>query len=71
MNVGEPVKSLLARNPGIEVKRVEAFLQYLQQLEAAGVYMQSRYGITHPFAGQPEFVRTNSIRSLNQIASRK
>ena len=70
MNIDEPLKKILVRNPKVRVERVEAFLRYLEQLEAAGIKTTPHYGITHPFAGKPEAVQPNRTRSMNRTASK-
>ena len=70
MNIDERLKKILVRSPAVRVERVEAFLRYLEQLEAAGIETKPRYRITHPFAGRPEAVQANPTRSLNRTTSK-
>jgi hypothetical protein len=49
--------TVLTRNPSVNPRKVEELLQFLRDLEAAGVDTKSRYGLTHPFATEPSKVR--------------
>ncbi len=50
MAVNEPLDELLSRNPQVDVRQVNRYLQYLKDLEAAGIDTKATYQLSHPFS---------------------
>lgn len=64
------LETLQKRNLKVDPRKVEELLQFLRDLEAAGVDTKSHYGLTHPFATEPGKVQQPRASTQNRSQRR-
>ncbi len=65
MSADHHFEEVLQRNPNVRAERVQAFLRYVERLEAAGIELLPHYRLTHPFAGNRRALQPDSPQSMN------